>query len=276
MKIKRDKAGWREILGILFLGLALFIFLSLFSYTPKDIHFLVSSPNQPPENYVGIFGAWFAFLLFMSVGAASYWIPLLIGGLGATYFFEKPEKSFLIKIPASIVLVISFALILHMQTLISSVSFNASHNITSLGGVIGQKLTEAFLYPFFGIKGSSIAVVTAFTVSFLIITEKRLLLFFQLCLRGLSSIKSGIEFLWQQSILARKKNRTSFPKKGKERYVRPIEEDEEADEEEEQQSFLCNNQKGDGKSGHHGNGTPLDAKKRIQKYFRQFLANHAT
>jgi len=233
MKIKRDKAGWREILGILFLGLALFIFLSLFSYTPKDIHFLVSSPNQPPENYVGIFGAWFAFLLFMSVGAASYWIPLLIGGLGATYFFEKPEKSFLIKIPASIVLVISFALILHMQTLISSVSFNASHNITSLGGVIGQKLTEAFLYPFFGIKGSSIAVVTAFTVSFLIITEKRLLLFFQLCLRGLSSLKSGIEFLWQKSILARKQNRAPFPQKGKERYVRSIEEDEEADEEEE-------------------------------------------
>lgn len=237
MKFKKEKTGWREILGIVLLGFALFIFLSLFSYSPRDIAFLVSIPNQPPENYVGIFGAWFGFLLFMTIGASSYWLPLLIAGWGLSCFFEREERSFLIKSAASIVLMISFAIMLHMQTLIDPKAFVARHNITGFGGVIGEKATEAFLYPFFGIKGSSIAVVTAFTVSFLLITEKRIFIALDVFWRFLLQVKEWTLFLKDQLVELIQRRMSAVPassqKRTTRRFVRDPEEDEEEDEYEE-------------------------------------------
>ncbi len=236
MKSKKEKAGWREIFGIILLGFSLFILLSLISYTPRDISFLVSIPNHPPENYVGIFGAWFAFLLFMAIGASSYWLPLLIVGWGISCFFEQQEKSLLIKTAASVVLMIAFSIILHMQTLVHPETFIARHNITGFGGVVGEKVTEAFLYPFFGIKGSSIAVVTAFTVSFLLITEKRIFIVMEFIWKAILQIGEWLQ-TFQSKVILPISRRSFIPTKAKSRrrFARDDEEEEDDEEYEEEE-----------------------------------------
>ncbi len=248
MKLKKEKTGLREVLGIFLLGSALFIFLSLFSYSPRDISFLVSIPNQPPENYVGIFGAWFAFLLFMSIGASAYWLPTLMAGWGLSCFFEQTEKSFLIKLAASIVLTISFSILLHMQTLIHPEAFVARHNITGFGGIIGEKVTEVFLYPFFGVKGSSIAVVTAFTVSLLLITEKRIFILLNFIWQFLLQIIDGMASLKERLIFLFSKESSALPAQriaSNRRFVRSREEEDKEDEDEEEDDEEDESEDGD-------------------------------
>ncbi|MHA1911925.1 MAG: DNA translocase FtsK 4TM domain-containing protein, partial [Candidatus Kariarchaeaceae archaeon] len=65
----------------LFLG-AILVFLSLLSYTPKDISFLNSADVIRISNLIGIIGAYLAFGLFFVFGYASYFIPVCFIGMG--------------------------------------------------------------------------------------------------------------------------------------------------------------------------------------------------
>ncbi len=67
--------------------------LSLFSYVPQDIGAVQQPPNRPAENFVGVFGAWLAYLSFMLVGVAAYLLPLFFGVLGALLVFHRERRS---------------------------------------------------------------------------------------------------------------------------------------------------------------------------------------
>ena len=67
--------------------------LSLHSYVPQDIGAVQQPPNRPAENFVGVFGAWLAYLSFMLAGVTAYLLPLLFGVLGALLVFKKERRS---------------------------------------------------------------------------------------------------------------------------------------------------------------------------------------
>ena len=62
---------------ILFLG-SILITLSLISYTPLDIKFLVSPVSESISNFIGVGGAYLAFFLLFVLGYASYFFPFVL------------------------------------------------------------------------------------------------------------------------------------------------------------------------------------------------------
>lgn len=70
-------------MGLMLCVVALFLALSLFSYTWEDISLLKAPPNDPPSNLFGPVGAWCGFAHFMFLGVGAFLVPLffLSGGL---------------------------------------------------------------------------------------------------------------------------------------------------------------------------------------------------
>ncbi len=76
-------SGTRILWGILFLILAVFIFLSLLSYDWTDVGLLKARQPQVPHNLIGPVGAWLAFGLLLLFGLGAYVVPvgLVLAGL---------------------------------------------------------------------------------------------------------------------------------------------------------------------------------------------------
>ncbi len=72
----------RDFWGFGLLILCLVIFLSVLSYQSADVAAIQSPPNSPPHNLIGVFGAWTAFVLFMTLGVGGYLVPLVLGAMG--------------------------------------------------------------------------------------------------------------------------------------------------------------------------------------------------
>ncbi len=65
-----------EIKGIIILALALILLASLFSYSPLDLSWYTSHPNEPAKNLIRATGAYTAGVLFFLVGYSAYLIVL--------------------------------------------------------------------------------------------------------------------------------------------------------------------------------------------------------
>ncbi|NLB59957.1 MAG: hypothetical protein GX806_02610, partial [Lentisphaerae bacterium] len=76
------QAGLAELRGIVLLTLSALMILALVSYRWEDIALLKVPPNDPPLNYIGPVGAWFAFLSLMTLGFGAFLLPLLGIALG--------------------------------------------------------------------------------------------------------------------------------------------------------------------------------------------------
>ncbi|NPA24375.1 MAG: DNA translocase FtsK [Deltaproteobacteria bacterium] len=79
--IKRQE--WKsEIVGILFLGLAVFFFMALFSYSPLDPSLNQSVGNRTEiANLAGRIGAVVADLLYQGIGLGAFILPLYLVGV---------------------------------------------------------------------------------------------------------------------------------------------------------------------------------------------------
>ena len=66
-----------EIIGILLIAVAVFLFLALVSYHPADPSFFsyTSSKVRTVHNWMGIVGAYLSSLLFQGFGYPSFSIP---------------------------------------------------------------------------------------------------------------------------------------------------------------------------------------------------------
>lgn len=118
-----------DLFKISFLGLAVFIFLSLYSYDPLDPSWntIVDGPIQ---NYGGITGAFLADFLRQGFGFASYLIPLAFLSWGF-YLFSPKKLSFL-----SFRIILLFISILLTSCLLYEI-FNAKLTSTNWGGALG-------------------------------------------------------------------------------------------------------------------------------------------
>ncbi|MCH7978654.1 MAG: DNA translocase FtsK [Acidobacteria bacterium] len=157
-----------ELVGLLWMTLALLLLLSLASYSPTDASFNVasnaSSGSSEVHNLVGTIGSYAADLMYQFFGAASFLFPLLLAGLGWRWFRSRSIGSPRAKCVGAVLLILSLtsALALFPYPLRLFLGFSA-------GGAVGILLGESLLNWLNGL-GSAIFLAAAFIVSIYILT----------------------------------------------------------------------------------------------------------
>ena len=85
-------SAWNEVFALILLGVGTLLFLALISYNPRDLPAwwplsYLSPPNRPAQNFIGPFGAIFASVFYLLIGAASYLLAAVLLGFGAAKLF---------------------------------------------------------------------------------------------------------------------------------------------------------------------------------------------
>lgn len=113
-KTKRKKRiRTSEIIAVLLVFLALFIFISLISYDSKDPSWANATPsNQKTHNYAGRAGASLSEALLQFLGFGAFLIPVALIYLGYAMFF--PSQRLFLKTVGSFLFIIIFGALLFM------------------------------------------------------------------------------------------------------------------------------------------------------------------
>jgi S-DNA-T family DNA segregation ATPase FtsK/SpoIIIE len=110
---KKKKIRASEIVAVLLVFLALFIFISLISYDSRDPSWANATPShQKTHNYAGRVGASFSEALLQFLGFSAFLIPLALIYLGYAMFF--PGRRLLLKSLGSFLFIILFGALLFM------------------------------------------------------------------------------------------------------------------------------------------------------------------
>ncbi|NVO57619.1 DNA translocase FtsK [Rhodobacteraceae bacterium B1Z28] len=131
----------KELIGIALILLGLAAAAMIWSYTPDDPNWMVST-DAPVQNWLGRIGASIAAPLFMIVGWGSWGIALVLMGWGvrfAGHFGEDRAVARLIFAPIWIAVVSVYA-----ATLVPGVEWRATHSY-GLGGLFGDTVMGALL-----------------------------------------------------------------------------------------------------------------------------------
>jgi S-DNA-T family DNA segregation ATPase FtsK/SpoIIIE len=108
---KRDARKKRlrsaEVIGVLILLFAVFIFISLLSYNPHDPSWAsVASPGQGTHNYGGRVGASLAEIMLQAFGLGAFVLPFILGYLGVKALLARSKRSPLLRIGGSLFLLL--------------------------------------------------------------------------------------------------------------------------------------------------------------------------
>ncbi|CUK11663.1 DNA translocase FtsK [Ruegeria denitrificans] len=131
----------KELIGIALILLGLAAAAMIWSYTPDDPNWMVST-DAPVQNWMGRIGASIAAPLFMIVGWGSWSIALVLIGWGvrfAGHFGEERAIGRLIFAPIWIAIVSVYA-----ATLVPGEAWRATHSF-GLGGLFGDTVMGALL-----------------------------------------------------------------------------------------------------------------------------------
>ncbi|NOC47275.1 DNA translocase FtsK [Ruegeria sp. HKCCD7559] len=131
----------KELIGIALILLGLAAAAMIWSYTPDDPNWMVST-DAPVQNWMGRIGASIAAPLFMIVGWGSWGIAMVLIGWGfrfAGHFGEDRAIARLIFAPIWIAVVSVYA-----ATLVPDAGWRATHSY-GLGGLFGDTVMGALL-----------------------------------------------------------------------------------------------------------------------------------
>lgn len=165
----------REIRGVVFLAIALFLAISLATYDRLDPSFNVSSDRLRAENYAGPTGAYVADLLFLFFGLAAYLIPVALMGMAFVDFLKRQVDAAYTKVIGVILLLISVCgfldLVVGHWTVTSRLS-NGTFKQFSMeaGGWIGSLLFEN-LQSNVGVAGALLVLATSLLLSLLLLIQ---------------------------------------------------------------------------------------------------------
>jgi S-DNA-T family DNA segregation ATPase FtsK/SpoIIIE len=143
--------GWREVQSIGWLGLGLYLFVALLTYSPLDPGWSkLSSETLAVSNSAGISGAWLSDLFFSFLGKAAFLLPLFcVFEVLAIWRNPNSGFKFWFRWLAQSLLLISTAGLCTLHSVeLSETILNAA------GGIIGLEVAHAMLQSF-GLLGSS-------------------------------------------------------------------------------------------------------------------------
>jgi S-DNA-T family DNA segregation ATPase FtsK/SpoIIIE len=158
---------WREITGVVFVALALFLVLALFSYSPLDIS-LNSTGTVKGEihNKGGVVGAYLADLNIQALGWTAFVVPLFFLFLGVTRFFYRNWGNWALRAGGAILFVLSLCVLVQLR--LGPLSFTGAN--VPAGGIIGKLATDGII-SLLNVAGAHVLILALFTVSLLIMTN---------------------------------------------------------------------------------------------------------
>jgi len=150
--------------AMIILTIAIFVLISIATFSPNDPPFPNYPVNHIVQNYCGKLGAEVSGYLISSIGVTSYVFALLIGALGVFMFLRERIEILWVKIIGGVLLIFSIAPLLGI--------FGSVINIVKLppetGGIIGiisaNRLTE-----YFGVPGALMLLVLGILISTILI-----------------------------------------------------------------------------------------------------------
>jgi len=161
-----------EIVGLILLGMALVLALSLFSYDRNDLAKNASPPNDPLHNLLGRLGAFIADQLMFGFGAASYLIPFLCLAFGIASFV--PQLAYLRRGWRSPLAAIGLLMTCTGVFDLFSSSLpplGTKGSALSAGGLFGQQLNAALVVYFLNRTGAILLYLAAYAVSLVLLTD---------------------------------------------------------------------------------------------------------
>ncbi|HKW77062.1 MAG TPA: DNA translocase FtsK 4TM domain-containing protein, partial [Terriglobales bacterium] len=83
-----------ELVGFLLFASAALLLLALASYSPGDPSLnTAATAGQPPNNWIGLFGAMLSDLMIQSMGICAILVPVMLVLLGARWFKSREVVS---------------------------------------------------------------------------------------------------------------------------------------------------------------------------------------
>jgi S-DNA-T family DNA segregation ATPase FtsK/SpoIIIE len=168
--------AWNEVFALILLIVGTLLFLSLISYTPRDVpswvwFSQVSSPNHPAQNFIGPFGAIIAGFSYMMLGAASYLLAVVLLGFGgAKLFYSRLRVT--PRVGWIVLFIVSGACLLQLQTQHLQ-GWRALFNIPGPGGWVGFFIGKKMLLTWMGGVGSFILLSGLYVSSLILMTGLR-------------------------------------------------------------------------------------------------------
>jgi len=161
-----DNKRLNELIGFLFIILAVLVALSLISYSPHDVAFNVSAPPADgplAHNWIGPVGAYGADILFQVFGFAAFLLPVAILILGWKWFRSHFINSQLATIFGYMLLLLS------LPSLLSLWHFPEVRGLPP-GGMLGSLLSGS-LQAGFNFWGASLIAFAFFLTSLFMTTS---------------------------------------------------------------------------------------------------------
>jgi S-DNA-T family DNA segregation ATPase FtsK/SpoIIIE len=155
---------WHEIVGILFVALGIFLFLSLVSYSPMDPSFFsyTSAKVKDIHNWMGIVGAYISSLLFQGFGFPSFLIPLLLGLYACRFIFHWQLKHLSFKLVGWLAILLAISSLFGLW--LKPIRF--FYQDVLVGGFLGEILSRS-LVRYFNPPGATILLLVILILSFI-------------------------------------------------------------------------------------------------------------
>ncbi|WP_158968745.1 DNA translocase FtsK [Paraglaciecola sp. L3A3] len=148
-----------EVGMIISAAFAFFLLLALASFHPADPGWSQAGLQTNVNNWVGPIGAWFADILFFTLGTFAYTLPFCCAFLG--WFLFQQTKNLLEVDYLNIGLrIIGVILLVLGATGLLSLNAGDIHNYAS-GGVVGDILSSS-LVPYFSLVGTTLLLLSFF------------------------------------------------------------------------------------------------------------------
>ena len=146
---------------------AFFILLALVSFHPADPGWSQAGLQSGVHNWVGPIGAWFADILFFSLGAFAYSLPFCAAFLG-WFLFQQTKNILEIDYLTIGLRIIGAILLVLGATGLLSMNINDVYSY-SAGGLLGDVLSTA-LVPYFSQIGTTLLLLCFFCTGFTLLS----------------------------------------------------------------------------------------------------------
>ncbi|MGD0745626.1 MAG: DNA translocase FtsK 4TM domain-containing protein, partial [Verrucomicrobiota bacterium] len=177
--------GFNDIIGVALLAAALLLLVAQWSFDSHDIRFLFKAADKssPFHNWIGVGGAYLAWMFFLPLGVAAFLVPPLLALFGAAYllnFLGYLRKRLRWSLLWSAMLLVSITGLLYlMDNDAARGSFHEKIGTLSAGGWLGfltygQTANYDFGFSLLGTIGATIVYATLCLISLLFLTDFRL------------------------------------------------------------------------------------------------------
>jgi len=154
-----------EVKGVILIAIGLMVLASLIRFDRLDLAFYTSHPNTPPNNLLGIFGAYLGGVIVLLFGRlTSFILPLLILLLGIKFFRQQIPY---ISIPRMLGILI---LLLSLSSLIGMFNLRNDYIRFYAAGFLGTVVSN-FITAYFSRLGGFIIFITFIILSLALVTE---------------------------------------------------------------------------------------------------------